>query len=184
MKESFRQFSENLEKFIDEYRTYSGSELGKRAMSLKASLGIIRFDLVKNFYLFEYFWDTGYEAGNGLARVKVIADQLVVLVEAGDWFSKKATKELRDIAIQKGMPSTVFDSSARELKQIYRLSELDKYRPFRRCISAHYDLHVSKELIRLGEQKMDEFYADTEGLILYSNKWLEILIKVFDFIPE
>ena len=181
MKTHFKQFAEYLEQFIDEYEEYSESELGKRAMSLKAAIGIIRFDLVKNFYLFEHFPETGYEAGNGLARVKILADQIMILLEAGDWFSKKATIELRDIAIQKGMPSDDFDNIARELKGIYKLSELKKYKQFRVNISAHYDLSVAEELIRLGKWNVEKFYADTEGLIRYSSKWIEIFAKVMVF---
>jgi hypothetical protein len=184
MEKPFNELAENLEKSIDQYLSYDGDDLGKQAMALKSSVCIIRFDLMRHFYIFDHFRNTGYELKNGYARLKVLADQIKTIIEAGDWFQKKANKALRDIATKKGLAPDMFDSMAKELKETYRISELDKYRDFRSSISAHYDLELTEELIKFGRLDGATFDKDLEGLILYSNKWIDILVKIFEFSPE
>lgn len=184
MENSFKELAETLEKSIDQYLNYDGDDLGKRAMALRSSVCIIRFDLMRHFYIFDHFKNTGYEIQNGYARLKVLADQVKTIIEAGDWFQKKANKALRNIAIEKGLSTDIFDSMAKELKCTYNLAELNKYRDFRASISAHYDLNLSEELIQFSQLDGETFHKDLEGLILYSNKWVNILVNVFESIPE
>jgi hypothetical protein len=43
MEKLFNELAESLEKSIDQYLSYNGDDLGKRAMALKSSACIIRF---------------------------------------------------------------------------------------------------------------------------------------------
>jgi hypothetical protein len=168
------EFANVFQRSMDQYGTYSGSDVGRRAMALKVGICLIRYDLVRYIGEFETPDLPVY------AKIRAYADAIRVMVEGKDWIEKKANGELRRICEESGLGTCLHSNLAEKCKLVFSLSAISKYVNYRHALSGHYDLDIPASFLKLCGIDDETLQEDTKGFAEYLNQWVINLAEVFE----
>ncbi len=174
MEPTLLEFANVYQRSMEQYDTYSGSDVGRRAMALKVGMCLIRYDLVRYLGEFEIPDLPLY------AKIRAYADAIRIMVEGKDWIEKKANGELRRICEESGRGTCLHSDLAKKCRSVFSLSAISKYECYRHALSGHYDLDIPASFLKFCSVDAKTLKEDTKGFAEYLNQWVINLAEIFE----
>ena len=140
---------------------------------LWAMCTIIHCDIVR-------FIDASYSSSNtGIVGILWAGDLVSKLVEAEQWYRRKGSKILLEIAKKNGIEELV-KVKIKELQNENPIKDIKIFKNYRNKVGFHYDLDALDHLKEFGESDIDEINKILTIFVRYSFGWSDLTKMVIE----
>ncbi len=117
----------------------------------------------------------------GTSKLLAIGPIILKLFEANLWYSQVGNKKLRELA-EKCCVLAFVENEFKEMK-LLDPNRIEKYARFRNKLAGHYDSQILDVIQELGLVQYNIFWDDVEMMVLYGQKWLQVLRSIYWKLP-